>query len=242
MLFSNEILTWVLAGAAVLLISYLLGSISSSIIITKLYKMGDIRDHGSGNAGATNVLRTVGKTASALTFIFDFLKCALSVILGRIIIGYVVEQAGLMPEISQFGAYAAGLFCMIGHMYPIYYKFKGGKGIVTSAALIALVDWRVFVIAFSVFLIMMFLKKIVSLASITSIGLYPILTFLITFFFDCESSPLGVQNGVSIYYVLSITIISALISVVIIVKHKQNIIRLKNGTEKPISFSKAKQD
>ncbi len=231
------LLTWVVAGAAVVLISYLLGSISSSIIITKLYKMGDIREHGSGNAGATNVLRTVGKTASALTFIFDFLKCALSVILGRIIIGYVVEQAGLLPEFSQFGAYAAGLFCMIGHMYPIYYKFKGGKGIVTSAALIALVDWRIFIILFSIFLIMMFIKKIVSLASITSIGLYPIATFLINFFFDYENSPLKIENGVPLYYLIAITIISGIISVVIIVKHKQNIIRLKNGTEKPISFT-----
>ncbi len=238
LIFENAIITWTVACLVVLVVSYLLGSISSSIIITKMYKMGDIRDYGSGNAGATNVLRTVGKKASALTFLFDFLKCVIAVVLGRLIISYIAAHYGLIPEVAQFGAYAAGLSCMMGHMYPIYYGFKGGKGIVTSAALIALVDWRVFIVVFSIFLLMMFWKKIVSLSSIIGIGLYPAVTFLINFFFNFEGSPINIENGAPLYYLISITVISLIISVVIITKHSENIKRLIKGTEKPISFTK----
>ncbi len=231
---------FILPAVIVLVVAYLLGSINFSIILTRIIKKEDIRDFGSGNAGATNVLRAVGKKASALTFVLDFAKCAAAVIIGRLIVGYVCTQVGAPQEISNLGAYVGGFACIIGHMFPLYFGFRGGKGVVTTSAMMLLIDWRVFVVLFSIFLIVFAAKRIVSLASIVGTSLYPLGTFLITFFFDFSGSPLSSHGNLELWYLIAVTVISAMTGAAVVIKHKSNIKRLISGTEKPISFKSTK--
>lgn len=226
---------FILPGALIAVVSYLLGSISFSIIITRLFNHDlDVRTIGSGNAGATNVYRAVGMVPSALTFLFDFAKCALSVELGKYIFQYVCSQNNAPIWIVRYGGYIAGLACLIGHIYPLYFKFKGGKGVVTCAAMMVLIDWRVFLINFAIFLLVFFLSKIISLSSIVGVGLYPITTFLLTYFMDYRA------DAISMVGVITGTIVTFMIGAVIIAKHKPNIVRLLNGTEKKITSKKDK--
>jgi acyl phosphate:glycerol-3-phosphate acyltransferase len=217
-------------------LSYLLGSLSFSIIFTKIFDHNtDIRKLGSGNAGATNVLRSVGTKAAIFTFIFDFAKGAASVMIGRAVFQYWCGLTAAPPVATQYGAYIAGVACVIGHIYPAYFGFKGGKGVLTSAAMIALIDWRVFIIVISIFIILLISTKIVSLSSILAAASYPITTFLITFFLDYRGGR-SVLGPVSLFYVLTATLISLLMAVILITKHRTNIQRIMNGTEKKITI------
>lgn len=232
---SQLVLPAVVAAAA----GYLFGSISFSIILTKAFKKEDIRKFGSGNAGATNVLRSVGKLPAALTFLFDFLKCAASIAVGYFIFVYACGQIGAPVSLAIIGKYAAGVGCVLGHIFPLYFSFKGGKGVVSTAALIAILDWRIFVPTFLTFLVIFALKKIVSLGSVLGMTAYPLYTFLILYFFDYAGSPLAAHGNGSFAYVLCLTMASACISVVIIIAHRANIGRLLRGEEKAISFRKS---
>ncbi len=228
-----------IAAAVTAVGSYLLGSISFSIIFAKLFIKEDIRTMGSGNAGATNVLRSVGKKAAALTFLCDALKCVAAVVPTRIVFFYLEQAnfgAGTASVWAQWAAYLAGFCCMIGHIYPVYYKFKGGKGVVTLATTAALVDWRVFLICLGVFLIVFLCSRMVSLCSILGAAAYPIATFCLTFFVDHQQQP----AVYSLTYVLVATAFTFICAVVVIAKHHSNIARIFKGTEKKISFSKQK--
>lgn len=197
---------------AVILIAYLLGSINFAIIISgKKYKE-DIRNHGSKNAGMTNMMRTYGKSAAVLTLVGDALKAILSCIIGYLAMG-------------QLGAFAAGLFCMIGHVFPIYYGFKGGKGVVTAAATVLMTDPIAFVILLTLFIIMVAIWRYISLASITCIGLYPLILSFTTRSFAGKISPF--------------IIFTVLMAALIIGKHWPNIQRLREGTESKFSFKKS---
>lgn len=226
--FSTLIFPLVLAAV----IGYLLGSISFAVLVTKLFIKEDVRKFGSGNAGATNVLRAAGKKASALTFVLDFAKCAASVCIGYNIVMHVCAENSMDPSYARLGMYAAGILCIIGHMYPLYFGFRGGKGVVTTSAMMAMLDWRVFLVCCVAFFGTFFWKKIVSLSSVTAAITYPLATFAITFFLDYRS------GGFAASYVAMATAVAALASFVVTVKHKENIKRLINGTEKPISFKK----
>lgn len=201
-----------LAFLVVILIAYLLGSINFAIVISGRKYKEDIRTQGSKNAGMTNMMRTYGKKAAVLTLVGDALKAILSCIIGYLIMG-------------QLGAFAAGLFCMIGHIFPIYYGFKGGKGVVTAAATILMTDPVVFLILFTLFVIMVAIWRYISLASITCIGLYPLVLSFTTRIFAGKISP----------FILFTVIMSALI----IWKHWPNIERLRTGTESKFSFKKS---
>ncbi len=225
------IITAVLTALA----GYLLGSISSSIIITKLFIKKDIRSFGSGNAGATNVLRSVGKTAAALTFVFDFLKCVAAVLAGRFIY-MAAASMGYTGLFEQYGVYIAGVCCFIGHIYPLYFHFRGGKGVVTAAAMIALTDWRVFLVLVLVFFVSFFIWRYVSLSSVLAAVTYPIGTFLVTFLLDYSGSPLG-GGDKPLELVLVATAVALLMCSIVVWKHRENIKRLREGTEKKIFFS-----
>ena len=156
-------------------IAYLLGSINTAVIVTKIVTGGkkDIREMGSGNAGFTNVLRSVGKLPAIFTIVCDALKCVVAVIIGWLIFsGIPAESQILSNEFGNCGKYIAGIFSILGHSYPVYFHFKGGKGVVTAAALIASEDWRVFIAIIAVFLIVFVCSKIISLSSITAAALY----------------------------------------------------------------------
>ena len=224
--FASYGLLLILCAAA----GYLLGSINSSIILTRLYKKGDIRDRGSGNAGMTNVLRSVGKLPAALTFVGDFLKCVVAILLAHLVMRLLGVESG--AELEKIAQYSAGVFCVMGHAFPLYYGFRGGKCIVTAAAMIALTDWRVFLLIISTFLILFIWKRIISLASITCAALYPVYTFCITFFLDFQ------RGQHSLGYLLFVTAVALLVGVFVLYRHRSNIGRLLRGEEKPITIGK----
>jgi len=201
----------------VVLSAYLLGSINFAIIISgKSYKQ-DIRNFGSKNAGMTNMMRTYGKKAAGLTLLGDALKAVVSCLIGYIIIG-------------QLGAYIAGLCCILGHVFPVYYRFKGGKGVVTAAVTVLMCDPFIFLILFALFVIIVLCTKFISLGSIICMLLYPlILSATSTFVLKLNG-----QDGTSPYVIYTV-----IMAAVIVCKHWTNIKRLREGTESKFSFKKS---
>lgn len=220
----------------VAVISYLLGSLSFSIIFTKFFEKKDIRTMGSGNAGATNVLRSVGPKAAICTFIFDFLKGVTSVLIGKLIFSMMLPSNILLPEMVQYGTYIAGFSCVFGHMFPIYFGFRGGKGILTTAAIIALIDWRVFLVVIITFLITFMISKIVSLSSILAAIMYPVGTFFVNYFFEYKTGNMPFR------FVIVTSVATLCMAIVIVIRHHGNIRRILNGTEKQLSIKKHNHD
>ena len=215
------------------LIAYLFGSISFAVIFTKMSSKKDIRDMGSGNAGFTNVLRSVGVAPAVFTLLFDFLKGVIAGFIGSWIFSTIeVSNTILADELVVYGGFIGGVFAIIGHMYPVYFGFKGGKGIVTAAALMAVTDWRVFLMIVATFLILFFATKIISLASITCAALYGPYTFIISYFFDYKAGEFPLR------YVLLTSFLALFLGIFVIIKHKENIKRLIRGEEKKITAKK----
>lgn len=224
---------FLLPAIAALVISYLLGSISSSIIVTKRFGKTDIRTMGSGNAGMTNVLRSVGAKAAIYTSILDVAKCVLASLIGRLIFQYVCNANAAPSYLVQYGTLLAGFACVLGHIYPLYFGFRGGKGILSTAAMMTVLDWRIFVIAVSVFVVTLLITKIISISSILAAVSFPISAFLTTYYdYSTKSSGFG---ALPVSYVVVVTAFGLAFATLLILKHKANIIRLKNGTEKKVS-------
>lgn len=207
-----------LAAVLTAICSYLLGSLSFAIIVTKLCKGTDIRSFGSGNAGMTNVLRTYGPKYAALTFLGDFLKGVAAVFLGRFIFSFLTSAPPVI------GAYIAGMAVVLGHMFPIYYHFKGGKGVLTSASIILIIDPPVCGIIFLVFLLVVAISRYVSLGSISAAVALPIATF-----FTHEAS----QNAP-----LVSTLFAVVLGGIVVYMHRGNIKRLLGGTESKLGSKK----
>lgn len=218
---------------AVMVIAYLLGSVNIAIIVTKLFTGKDIRTMGSGNAGFTNVMRSVGTTAGIITFIGDFMKCVVAVLIGGFIFKTMNSDTANLVELSGYGKYLAGMCCFLGHIFPVYFKFKGGKGVVTMAALAAVINFPVFLISFAVFAIVFLCTKIVSVSSVTSAVVLTISTFLFTYFYNC-----GYKASVSTEYVITVSILVLAMSATMIIKHRTNIQRLLRGEEKKLTLKK----
>jgi acyl phosphate:glycerol-3-phosphate acyltransferase len=193
--------------ALISIIGYLLGSINPAIVITRIVKKTDIRQLGSGNAGMTNVLRSVGKIPAAITFIFDTGKGVLAVLISK----WIFESFSMDPILA---AYIAGFCALLGHVFPLYYKFKGGKGVLVSAGTILAIDWRIFLAVFLVFIIFVAFTRIISISSIVSAALLPIATYFLNTDFRI------------IYTLLSLPFMA-----LVIFMHRANIKRLINGTE-----------
>lgn len=212
-------------------IAYLIGSINTSIITTRIVAHKDIRTMGSGNAGFTNVLRTVGKGPAIVTFIGDFLKGVVSILIAYLIlIGFNDEKMNL---VRQYAFYISGLACVLGHMYPIFYGFKGGKGVVTTASVMLMTDWRTLVAALVVFAIMFATTKVISKCALVNASVYPITTFCFRYFLDYMLNPSN-----SLVFVFFATFITLIIAIMVIYRHKDNIKRIINGTEKKITAKK----
>ncbi len=195
------------------LVAYLIGSISFAIIFSKKFAGFDVREKGSNNAGTTNVLRTVGKRAAALTLICDILKGVVSVLLAML-------AANIWKETdAELIKYLAGLMAIIGHTFPVYYGFKGGKGVATSLGVLLVVHPQIGIICLVFALIIMIATRLVSLGSVLAATLFPILTVFMVDSFGAK-------------------IISILIALLVIFNHRSNIKRLKNGTENKLSFKK----
>lgn len=223
-----------LLALAVAVVAYLFGSVSFSIIFAKKFGNNvDIRSVGSGNAGMTNVLRSIGVKAAVFTTIFDFGKCVVSVLIGRMVFQYVCTANALPAYYVQYGAFLAGLACVLGHIFPVYYGFRGGKGILSTSALMLMLDWRIFIVAISVFAIILVITHIISISSIVAAVSFPISTFLFSFYdYSTKSSAYGI---LPVSYIWITTLASLMFSVILIWKHRTNIERLRNGTEKKIT-------
>lgn len=214
----------VVAIVSTAVVSYLLGSVDFAILVTKLMTGKDIRDYGSGNAGMTNVLRVVGVGAAVLTAVGDLGKGIGAALLGRYIFSLVpmdvLSQSGLYAFLDG-GMYVGIVFAMLGHMFPIYFHFRGGKGILVCAGAILIMDWRVFVTIVGIFLITVLITRYVSLGSILATIGYPTFTCI----YQCID---GVFAPVQI---LSNTLLAAAVAAVVIFMHRANIQRLLKGTE-----------
>lgn len=217
------------------LFAYLLGSINTSIILSKSIYGSDIRSSGSGNAGATNMLRTHGKGMAIATLICDVLKGTLAVVLAACIDAYMtssIDKATLSQaeQILLFGnlKYIAGVFAVIGHDFPVYFGFRGGKGVATSLGVVLALSWQVGLITCAAALIIMIASRYVSLGSITAAGIYPFILFTYLL-----ASGENIENSVA-HIIMSI-----ILAILLIGKHHSNIRKLMNGTENKLFAKKA---
>ena len=213
-------------------ISYLLGSVSFAIIITKRFSGKDIRSFGSGNAGATNVLRSQGKVPALLTFVGDLCKSMLSVYLGGVLLcslqlAPITDSTMLTHDIENLklvGSYLAGLCCVLGHIYPVFFGFRGGKGVMTILGMMLILDWRTALIALAVFALVLLCSRMVSLGSITAGICLPIVTYFMRTYVYRQQWPT----------VTFCTVATAVVAFIAIIKHHENIKRILAGTESKI--------
>lgn len=217
--FENNVISFCIP----LLFSYLMGSLNFSILISRFFgEKKDIRSLGSNNAGFTNMLRSVGILPSILTFLGDFSKGVISMCFGS----YFYLHTNLPNKELYLFLMLVELTCCIGHIYPCFFKFKGGKGILTTWSCIFFVDWRIAVCLILIFLTTLILSKIVSLSSIIVTLFYPLLVFIFSNNFSFKK--------ISIFP----SLISFIVSFLIISKHKNNIKRLIEKKENKIEISK----
>ncbi|MBQ7809593.1 MAG: glycerol-3-phosphate 1-O-acyltransferase PlsY [Clostridia bacterium] len=223
--------------------AYILGSINFAVLFTRIVKKQDIRTLGSGNAGFTNVLRCVGVFPAVMTFVFDFLKAVISVLSARLLVsfvpvgGLVLGDTSLKTEYMYYTMLIAGLFCVIGHSFPVFFHFRGGKGVVTTAAMMAVVDWRFFLFVLGTFLIVFVFSRIISLSSIIAGIMMGPSNFIVTYFFMYKPS-LETADPFSLTFVWVSTILGAGVGIFAIIKHKDNIKRILKGEEKKITPKK----
>ena len=203
----------------VTLVAYLLGSISFSVIISKKMAGFDVREKGSGNAGTTNMLRSVGKKAAAITLICDILKGVVAILIAMFVAwAFKVENASLLVQI-------AGIAVVLGHTFPIFFGFKGGKGVATSLGILIMSNWQIGLICLVFGVVLIILTRMVSLGSCAAAVLFPVLTLFINEHYI-------VSQGSS-YLIYSI-----ILAVIVLFNHRSNIKRILSGKENKISFKK----
>lgn len=221
---TSLILKCVLIGV----ISYLLGSLNFSIILSEVVKKKDIRKSGSGNAGATNMMRTYGIKAAVGTMLGDIFKVAIGILVAFAILGvpmkYIFTNPADAAEIQRVMLYKefAGLFCVLGHIFPLYFKFKGGKGVAACTGMVIIVDWRIALILFVIFVSVILISKWISLGSIIIAILYPVLIFVFY------------KNWI-------LSLVALLFTAIVIIAHRENIKRLIKGEENKISLKNKKK-
>ena len=209
---------------AVAILSYLLGSLNFGVILSKGIEKDDVREHGSGNAGTTNMLRNYGKKLTIFTILGDMIKVAVAIGLSFLIVKLtnvydLISEANVDADmlIKSF----SGFFCVLGHIFPCFFKFKGGKGVATAGGMVFIVDWKIALILLAIFIIIVAVTKYVSLGSIIIALLYPILIYLF-------------------YKSLVLTIIASIFTLIVIVAHRSNIKKLINHSENKINLKKSK--
>ncbi len=211
-------------------LSYLLGSFNSSILVVRLLKHQDIREFGSHNAGLTNTLRCFGKGCAALTLLGDLAKGIVAVLLSKGICELLGTGLTAQNDVHFIG-YIAGIFAILGHVFPIYYHFKGGKGVLVGVSVFLGIDWKVFLCLIVIFAVVLAISKYVSLGSIIAAACCPVVTFLFQFW----------QRGdLPMWYLWLNTGLAALMGAWVIYMHRTNIQRLKAGNENKFSFHSKK--
>ncbi|MGN1267862.1 MAG: glycerol-3-phosphate 1-O-acyltransferase PlsY [Dorea sp.] len=210
-----------------LVIGYIFGLFQTGYIYGKLYKV-DIRTMGSGNAGTTNALRTMGWKAGAITFIGDAFKCIFAVLTVTLLFGE--SHAEMIPMLKMY----AGMGAVLGHNYPFYLKFKGGKGIAATAGLLAATtNLPMTLIVLVAFVIAVAITKYVSVGSLVGVTIY-----MLEIIICGQMGGFGIAQG----YLYEMYAIAVLLLISAVYKHKPNIQRLMNGTENKLSVGKSKKN
>ena len=205
------------------IIAYLIGSINFSVIISKKMAGFDVREKGSGYAGSTNMLRSVGKKAAAITLICDVLKGVVAIIIA-IILGNIFNDSN-----KELLLQIAGIAVVLGHTFPIFFGFKGGKGVATSLGILLMSNWQIGLICLVFALVLMVLTRMVSLGSCMAAILFPVLTL----FINEHYTVLTEGKSGNVYFVYSV-----IMAIIVLYNHRSNIKRILNGTENKISFKK----
>lgn len=213
---ATVVLGTLLGFLLLIVVPYFLGCSNGAILVSKYILRDDIRQHGSGNAGLTNFYRTFGGKLTFVVILADVLKAVFALLLG-ILGAYLLRQAGFSAISALRAKYIAGLFCELGHMFPVMFGFKGGKGIMSGGIIAIMIDWRVAVVVWGSFLILAIATKYVSLGSISTGILFPIMAWILWQDWLC-------------------LICAILIGGLIVFQHRSNIQRLIQGTESKFSF------
>ncbi|HIY32579.1 MAG TPA: glycerol-3-phosphate acyltransferase [Candidatus Evtepia faecavium] len=216
-------------GAGVLLpavvtavIAYLCGCFNGAVIVSKYILRDDVRGHGSGNAGLTNFYRTFGGPLTFVVILTDVLKAVVAVLVGVFLVGQLlpVDGAGAQAAAAALAKYWTGLFCLLGHMFPCMFQFKGGKGILSGGTIAIMIDWRVALVVWGCFLVLAVLTRYVSLGSSAAGAAFPIAT------------------GV-VYQDVLLLVMGLFIGGLIVWKHRGNLQRLAAGTESKFHFHRS---
>lgn len=205
--------------------SYFLGCFNGAVIVSKYILRDDVRNHGSGNAGLTNFHRTFGGGLTFVVILCDVLKAVIAVLLGSWLFGSVLS-GGAAPW-HVLGKYWAALFCLLGHMFPCMFRFKGGKGILSGGTVALMIDWRVALVVWGGFLILTALTRYVSLGSLWAGASFPFATWI---FHPGTAGP----N-------LAVIALAFLCGGLVVWQHRGNAERLLHGTERKLSFHKKKE-
>lgn len=205
------------AYIAIAIIAYAIGSINFSVIFSRKFAGFDVREKGSGNAGTTNMLRTVGKKAAVITLVCDILKGIVSILIA-LLIGYFVKDVNKAILVQ-----IAGVFAIFGHTFPIFFEFRGGKGVATALGVILLTNWQIGLICLAFALILIIITKMVSLGSIMAAILFPVLTIFI------QTNYIEPGN----YIIFGIAV-----GLLVVFNHRKNLKRILEGNENKISFKK----
>lgn len=210
------------------LAAYFCGCFNGAVIVSKYILKDDVRNHGSGNAGLTNFYRTFGGPLTAVVILTDVLKAVAAVWVGAAAAGYLESWAASYLMVVEpdhmvviLAKYWSGLFCLLGHMFPCMFHFKGGKGILSGGAIAIMIDWRIALVVWGGFLILAVLTKYVSLGSCWAGASFPFVTWFV-------------------YHDMVITALGAVIGGLILYMHRGNIHRLLTGTENKFSLHKKK--
>ena len=206
---------------AVVVLAYLLGSINFAVIFSKVFMKKDVREVGSGNAGTTNVMRSAGFVPGALTFLCDALKGFVACYVGKMVFQTLSDVRG--DDLGVLGAYICGLLCMIGHVFPVFFKFKGGKGVATSVGIFSVCAPIAIALGLAVFAVITLATKYVSLASLSA----TVVVVVTSVIFRLTDGYLAWQ-----------IVLAVCMGLIVFLKHGDNIKRLLNGTENKVGGKK----
>ena len=208
----------VLPALLTAVIAYFCGCFNGAVIVSKYILRDDVRNHGSGNAGLTNFFRTFGGPLTFVVILTDVLKAVVAILIGTMLFHNMVVDDAIVITLAK---YWAGLFCLLGHMFPCMFHFKGGKGILSGGAIAIMIDWRIALVVWGGFLVLAILTRYVSLGSCWAGASFPFITWFV-------------------YRSSVITFLGAFIGLLILYMHRGNIHRLLTGTENKFSLHKKK--
>ena len=216
---------WVILGIAAVA-SYFLGCFNGAVIVSKYILRDDVRKHGSGNAGLTNFYRTFGGPLTAVVILTDVLKAVAAVVLCRWLVSAfytdMISAAATTALWDTIAKYWAGVFCLLGHMFPVMFHFKGGKGILSGGAIAIMIDWRVALVVWGGFIVLSVLTRYVSLGSCWAGASFPFVSWFV-------------------YRSVPVLILAIICGGLILWQHRGNIKRLVTGTESKFYFHKKKK-